>query len=133
MSERYHKHGPSSDPYDVEQREMRDDEEYIARCPACGDPIDYCQGHGQIGDPVGYRILACHDRDDHGGCHWLGCEDAYFRPDPRQRLEYLRQEIRAERISYSELAELADLAPFIDERDVELLQWAGVPEEEVNR
>lgn len=26
-------------------------------CPACGDPIDYCQGHGEIGDPEGYAIL----------------------------------------------------------------------------
>ena len=26
-------------------------------CPACGDFIDYCQGHGEIGDPEGYAIL----------------------------------------------------------------------------
>ena len=26
-------------------------------CPACGDPIDYCQGHGEIGDPEGYAII----------------------------------------------------------------------------
>ena len=26
-------------------------------CPACGEPIDYCQGHGEIGDPEGYAIL----------------------------------------------------------------------------
>lgn len=45
-----------------------------------------------------------------------------------QRLEYLRGEIRAERISYGEIAELQGLAPHIDEGDVELLQWAGVPE-----
>lgn len=45
-----------------------------------------------------------------------------------ERLEYLRAEIRAERISYGELAELQDLADHIDPGDVELLEWAGVPE-----
>jgi hypothetical protein len=105
-----------------------DPDEYIARCPACGDVIDYCQGHGEMGDPAGFAILAAHDDGNHHECHPDGCEEA-----PERRLEYLRQEIRAERISYAELAELADLAPFIDERDVELLEWAGVPEKEVNR
>jgi hypothetical protein len=41
-----------------------------------------------------------------------------------QRLEYLRNEIRAERISYREIAELQSLAPYIDPGDVELLEWA---------
>lgn len=45
-----------------------------------------------------------------------------------QRLEYLRAEIRAERISYAEIAELESLAEYITADDVELLQWAGVPE-----
>lgn len=45
-----------------------------------------------------------------------------------ERLEYLRGEIRAERISYGEIAELKFLADYIDPSDVELLQWAGVPE-----
>ena len=45
-----------------------------------------------------------------------------------ERLEYLRGEIRAERISYGEIAELESLAEYIDPSDVELLQWAGVPE-----
>lgn len=45
-----------------------------------------------------------------------------------QRLEYLRGEIKAERISYGEIAELQDLAPYIAPDDVLLLQWAGVPE-----
>lgn len=44
------------------------------------------------------------------------------------RLEYLRAEIRAERISYAELAELQDLADRIEPGDVELLEWAGIPE-----
>ena len=47
-----------------------------------------------------------------------------------KRLEYLRTEIQSERISYGELAELQSLAEYIDESDVELRQWAGVPENE---
>jgi hypothetical protein len=45
------------------------------------------------------------------------------------RLEYLRGEIKAERISYSEIAELQSLAAYIEPGDVELLEWAGVPEQ----
>ena len=44
------------------------------------------------------------------------------------RLEYLRGELRAERISWGELAELQSLADKIDQGDVELLEAAGVPE-----
>lgn len=44
------------------------------------------------------------------------------------RLDQLRAELRAERISYGELAELQDLADFIDPSDTELLEAAGVPE-----
>jgi hypothetical protein len=44
------------------------------------------------------------------------------------RLEYLRHEVRAERISYGELAELQGLSRFIHKDDVELLEAAGVPE-----
>lgn len=46
----------------------------------------------------------------------------------RERLEYLRGEIRAECISYGEIAELQGLAEHIEPGDVELLEWAGVPE-----
>jgi len=46
----------------------------------------------------------------------------------KARLEYLRGEIRAERISYGEIFELTSLAKYIDNNDVELLEWAGVPE-----
>lgn len=48
--------------------------------------------------------------------------------EAKKRLEYLRGEIQAERISYGEIAELQALAPFIEAGDVELLEWAGVPE-----
>lgn len=39
-----------------------------------------------------------------------------------------RRKLRAERISYGEIAELQDLVAWIDPSDVELLEWAGVPE-----
>lgn len=48
--------------------------------------------------------------------------------DKKERLEYLRGELRAERISWGELAELQGLADSIDPGDVELLEAAGVPE-----
>ena len=46
----------------------------------------------------------------------------------KRRLEYLRKQIDAERISYSEIAELQSLAEYIDDCDVQLLEWARVPE-----
>jgi len=46
----------------------------------------------------------------------------------KNRLEFLRRELRLERISYSELAELQSLVEYIDLSDVELLEAAGVPE-----
>ena len=39
------------------------------RCPACNEPVDYCQGHGEIGDPDGFAVLEAHDHDDHRSCH----------------------------------------------------------------
>lgn len=53
------------------------------------------------------------------------------RKEIRERLEYLRGEIQAGRISYGEIAELQALAPHIEDGDVELLQWAGVEEKDV--
>lgn len=49
-------------------------------------------------------------------------------PAPTERLEYLRSQLRAESISYGELAELQSLVKHIDPGDVELLEAAGVPE-----
>ena len=48
----------------------------------------------------------------------------------RERLQYLRGEIEAESISYEEIAELQGLAEFIEPGDVQLLEWAGVPEDD---
>jgi len=50
----------------------------------------------------------------------------YLVPD---RLEYLRGELRAERISWGEIAELQSLAPYISPDDVELRQAAGIKED----
>lgn len=49
--------------------------ESVSLCPVCGDPVDYCQGHGQSGDPVGASILSAHDDGYHGRCHPAGCEN----------------------------------------------------------
>ena len=49
---------------------------YQSRCPACGDAIDYCIGHGEIGDPSGYLTLKMHDRGVHIWCHERArCDD----------------------------------------------------------
>lgn len=40
-----------------------------------------------------------------------------------ERLEYLREEIQNERISYAEIIELNNLKQYIQENDIELLQW----------
>ena len=47
-----------------------------------------------------------------------------------ERLDYLRGEIEAERISMGEIFELQGLADegLIPDWDVVLLEWAGVPE-----
>lgn len=83
--------------------------------------------------------------DDHAGVHLIRKYYPEFTPTPehfaeaywgrkpatteiKQRLEYLRGELRAERISYEELAELQSLAPHIEPGDVELLEAAGIPE-----
>lgn len=47
----------------------------FARCPACGETMDWCQGHGEMGDPVGFNILRAHDLGDHSMCSELGCEE----------------------------------------------------------
>lgn len=47
----------------------------------------------------------------------------------KHRLEYLRSQIEAEQISTYELIELQGLVEYIDSGDVQLLEWAGVPED----
>lgn len=59
-----------------ERPETGETGEYVSRCPACGDVIDYCQGHGEIGDPIGAAVLAAHDMGRHRDCHPDGCDIA---------------------------------------------------------
>ena len=54
LTERY---GAWFDGYTVDDEEEEEVEYDGSKCPACGDWIDYCQGHGQIGDPEGHAIL----------------------------------------------------------------------------
>lgn len=44
----------------------------------------------------------------------------------KKRLEEIRAELRAERISYGELAELQELSKYIDDEDSELKEAAGL-------
>jgi len=53
-------------------------DEYVAHCPACGEPIDYCQGHGPIGDPYGAFILKRHDEGNHYNCNPFGCQTDFI-------------------------------------------------------
>lgn len=46
----------------------------------------------------------------------------------KARLNYLRGELEAERMSYGEVAELQSLISYIEPGDVQLLEAAGVPE-----
>jgi hypothetical protein len=48
----------------------------------------------------------------------------------KKRLEYIREEIQKECISYGEIAELQALKSYIDKDDMELLQWAETEEKE---
>jgi hypothetical protein len=56
-------------------------EDTQSQCVACGEYIDYCQGHGAIGDPAGHAILEDHKNGDHSGCNPNGCDDAPFYDD----------------------------------------------------
>ena len=47
-----------------------------SRCVACGELIDYCMGHGTMGDPEGAAVLAWHDLEVHTLCDSRGCEFA---------------------------------------------------------
>lgn len=58
----------------------------------------------------------------------LDKHDGYGERYAAKRLEYLRQELQAERISTGELLELQNLTDYIKDGDVELLEAAGVPE-----
>jgi hypothetical protein len=88
-------------------------------CPKCGAPV------GSDCTTIQWRqIRTGREQGDYArGPHRERTERAVH-----ERLEALRVEIRAERISYGEIAELQGLAEYIPAHDTELLEWAGVPE-----
>lgn len=81
-------------------------------CKKCGEPSPVGVGYTSA-QPCTGDVARC-------PCGWS--------VNPKLRLEELRKVIRAERISYGELAELQGMAEHIEPGDVELLEWAGVPE-----
>lgn len=71
-------YGYGAEEWDQFPDETKDEirSEAADRCPACGDLPDYCQGHGEIGDPDGHAVLAAHDEGHHDACHEAaGCDD----------------------------------------------------------
>lgn len=69
-------------------------------------------------------------RDNRPTCEGTGMKVDFKKIRATSRLEYLRGEIEAERISMEEIAELQSLVKCIEPGDVLLLEWAGVPEGE---
>lgn len=109
--------------------EMRTGEDVAAVLRNVADLCDNGYTSGPIGDDNGnavgsWRLDGPEDEEDEES-YAAGVED-----EPAERLEYLRGEIRAERISQGELLELQNLADHIEPGDVELAEWAGIPEEE---
>lgn len=49
----------------MQRRITMDDPIPYDQCPVCLDPIDYCQGHGEIGDYEGFRILEDYYDDEY--------------------------------------------------------------------
>jgi len=76
------------------------------KCSACGKELPAI---------VGYERAA-----------WRHCPCGHVAVSIKSRLESLRRELRAERISYGELVELQSLVPHIEPGDLELLEAAGV-------
>lgn len=66
--------------------------------------------------PVYYQLIM----EEEGYLDWTR--------DIKERLEYLRKEIQAQRISYEELTELQSLSEYIEPGDTLLEEWAGVSE-----
>ncbi len=103
--------GPTYSPYDegVELVIPGDEDEYLVIRST--DEVD-----DETGEPLYWS-------NENG---WIGLK--FKLNAPAERLEYLRGELRAERLSYDELAELQSFAEHIAEDDVELREAAGLPE-----
>jgi len=99
-------------------------------CPDCGQdiPLDVCEGEGCDNcDHVFYS--ECNIENEIIDCQLSDGEQYGGQAKIKAKLDYLRGEIKAERISYEEIVELQFLVNHIDDGDFELLEWAGVKEE----
>jgi len=100
-----------------------------------------------LDDPQANTILEMYFRNE-GGDDWgiyrydniavnefgsISEADDVIRAEFKKRLEELRAELESESISTSQLIELQDLAPYIEAGDVQLLEAAGVPEDNTNQ
>lgn len=104
--------------------EVDGDNAFAAFCdgPGCSWRGDWHHADNEPGYPAPDAYDEAHARAVADGTEHL------TPPTPAERLEYLRGVIAAGQISYGELSELESLAPHIAPGDVELLEWAGVPE-----
>lgn len=93
-----------------------------------GEALSLPKGDGYMAN-LGYgdkvRVTAPVERTD---ANYQEQDKAFNDALNKQRLEYLRSQIDAERISTYEVVELQSLVEYIDSGDVQLLEWAGVPE-----
>ena len=64
-------------------------------CVACGAYIDYCQGHGEIGDPEGRRIINAHDNGNHHDCRINACQEAWDEAYKQEQADLTNDDIRA--------------------------------------
>jgi len=96
------------------QQQARDDQREVNNLPKLSEP--QAQGHMLVIDEASEKV-ARNAKD-------VTAMNARI----KRRLDYLRKEIEADRISYGEIAELQSLAEYIDPDDVLLLEWAGVEE-----
>lgn len=90
--------------------------------------MQYCKTcQASTWDSGGFSENMCDDcwtkRQEKKGLRFVGTV-AEFRA--WSRLEYLREQIEKEAISYGEIIELQSLAKYIEAGDVVLLEWAGV-------
>lgn len=73
-------------------------------------------------DSVTYKMVVVDTKSESSGFAYVNWETQSH----KDRLEYLRSQLRSESISYDELHELQSLVEHIDADDVELLEAAGV-------
>jgi hypothetical protein len=109
-----------------------DNRNYTLQGDVGGLPSQY-RWHAFIDNGNTYRVdeVKAYDRSELRRVireYHLKQRNGYGERIAKRRLDALRTELQAERISYGEIAELQALAPYIDSSDVELLEAAGVAE-----